>query len=204
METGKYFEVNRKRLDSISDIDRQWAVALYICTEHIRTRLKKRTTFGAHTEARLGVDPVDYYLNYAYDAILSGKWEWKESNTLSEQMIRIADSTISTEVDKIGTAKEKAERIKVIYDDLDTLIYAQDPIPDELDMVRGIVIDNQIRVIEETIRGDDDLVNFWECVKEGMKRAEIIAFMEKTPKQIDKLRERFIKKIKMSPYFEMD
>ena len=201
METGKHFIKNQKKLEALTDCVAQWAAALDKCREHIRVRLKRRTTFGAHTEARLGEDPYTYYISYAYDAILSGRWEWKDGHTLSEQMILIADSTISTEVEKVQTKKEGEK--KVVYDDRETMFYEQD-IPGESDMVREIVINKQVSTIEETIQGDEDLEHFWECVKEGMKRTEIATYMEISPKQQDKLRERFINKIRKSPYFEME
>lgn len=161
-------------------------------------------TFGAHTAARLGEDPLDYYISYAFEAILSGDWEWKAEHSLSEQMIRIADSTISTEVEKMHTKKAATEKVKMVDADPAELFYLQDQIEFEIDKVREIVINKQIQVIEEAIAGDDDLELFWECVKEGMKSREIAGFMEKTPRQLSKLREKFIKKIKTSPYFEME
>lgn len=204
METGKYFEKNHKKLDSVADIEYQWAIALEKCREHIQIRLKRRTTYGAHTAERLGEDPYDYYAAYAYEAILSGRWEWKDSHTLSEQMILVADSTISTEVEKMESKKEKNNGTKLAYDDIVTLFYGQDILPDKLDMVKEILINKQVSIIEETIKNNDDFENLWECIKDGMKRTEIAAFMEKTPKQLDKIRERFIKKIKESPYFEKE
>lgn len=204
METGKYFEKNHKRLDSVIDIEHQWAIALDKCREHIQIRLKRRTTYGAHTAERLGENPCDYYTSYAYEAILSGRWEWKDNHTLSEQLILVADSTISTEVEKMESKKEKNNTVKLAYDDAVTLFYDQDTLPDKIDMVKEILINKQISIIEETIKGNNDFENFWECVKDGMKRTEIATFMEKTPKQVDKVRERFIKKIKESPYFEME
>lgn len=202
MERGKHIVKNHRKLDGLADAEHEWAVALEKCREHIRIRLKRRTTFGAHTEARLGEDPYTYYISYAYDAILSGRWEWKDGHSLSEQMILIADSTISTEVEKSQT-KKPGEK-KVVYDDLETMFYLQDTLPNEKDMVRDILIDKQISVIEELIKGDQKLEYFWECVKEGMKRPEIAVNMEITLKQQDKLRERFINTIRKSSYFEMD
>jgi hypothetical protein len=204
VEPGKYFEKNHKKLDSIPDIEQLWAAALDKCRDHIKLRLKRRVTFGAHTESRLGENPIDYYLSYAYKAILSGDWEWKDSHSLSEQMVLIADSTISTEVEKMDTKKAQENLLKFTYDDPDTLFYHQDPLPDKFEMVKEILINKQISVLEEAISGDEELELFWECVKDGMKRAEIAAFMEKKPKQVDKLKERLIKKVTTSPYFEME
>jgi hypothetical protein len=203
VNTGTHFIKNQTRLAGIVNYDDEWAAALEKCREHIRLRLKRRTTFGAHTESRLEEDPYTYYLSYAYNAILNGDWEWKEDHDLSQQMILVADSTISTEVEKVKVEGKK-EKKKKVFDDLETMFYEKDEIPVEENMVREILINKQIETIEETIKGDEDLENFWECVKEGMKRAEIATFMEITPKQQDKIRERFIRAIRKSPYFEME
>ena len=202
METGKHFINNQKRLDSLTNPELEWAIALEKCREHIKIRLKRRTVFGAHTEERLGEEPYSYYISYAYDAILSGRWEWKAIYTLPEQMILIADSTISTEVEKVENEKKKKVE-KISYDDLNIRFHEQDIIPQDIDSIKEILINKQILIIEETVKGDRDLEYFWDCVKEGMKRADVIEYLEITPRQQDKLRERFISKIKNSPYFEM-
>ena len=36
----------------------------------------------------------------------------------------------------------------------------------------------------------------WEAIKEGKKRAEIAALLEITPKQLDKVREKFIMRVR--------
>jgi hypothetical protein len=204
LETGKYFEKNQKRLDSLPYLEKEWAVALEKCRKHIQFRIKKRTMYGAHTKQRLGEPPEDYYSFYAYDAILSGRWDWKDRYTLSEQLIVIVDSTISTEVEKMDTIKAQENKIKVIHGDMDVFFYDRDEDKTEVDAAREILFAKQVSVVEELIKGDTDLEYFWEGIKEGMKRVDIAAFMDKTPKQLDKVRERFIKKIKDSPYFEME
>jgi hypothetical protein len=75
LEKGKHFKKNQKRLQTVTDD--QFAAAIEKCRVHIGFRIKHRTKTGAHTEARLGMDPYDYYLTYAYDSILLGNWEWK-------------------------------------------------------------------------------------------------------------------------------
>lgn len=204
LETGRFFEKNHQRLDSIANSESEWALALKRCQKHIIYKIGKRTIFGAHTVARLGVDPIDYYTNYAYDAILSGRWEWKAGNTLAEQLILIADSTISTEVEKTKTNKADNETLVLSFDNLEMFIYDLTDSTYQPDTAKEALLNVQINVIEESVKGDEDLENFWECTKEGMKRAGIAAFMEKTTKQVDKIRERFITKIKASSYFQMD
>lgn len=201
LETGKFFEKNHKRLDSLANNELEWALALKKCQKHIIYKIGKKTLYGAHTVARLGVDPIEYYINYAYDAILSGRWEWKESNSLSDQLILIADSTISTEVEKTKTGKATYEPHLV---NLDLTFYDLVDPSYQLDASKEVLFNAQIKVVEECIKGDEDLEIFWECTKDGMKRVDIAEFMEKTTKQVDKIREKFVKKIKASSYFQID
>lgn len=198
MEPGKYFNNNQKKLQALSED--QVAAAIEKCRVHIGLRINKRTSFGAHTAARLGMDPYDYYVSYAYDAILFGHWEWKDKYTFSQQMIRIAESTISTEVEKVKTKKAKDH--KVVLKDPGDFLFVADPEADQPDMVTEILINKKISIIEETIKGDADMENYWECIKEGMKTDEIAEFLEKTSRQVYKLKEKFVEKIKQSPYFE--
>lgn len=145
------------------------------------------------------MDPFDYYLTYAYDALILGTWEWKDDYSLSQQMIRIIDSTISTEVDKVKTIKATAS--KIVSSDSSDFWFA-DSEDTEPDMVKEILHNKKVSVIEESVKGDENFEIFWECVKDGMKTAQIAEFMEKTPKQVYKIQERFVRKIKESPYFE--
>jgi len=145
------------------------------------------------------MDPFDYYLTYAYDALILGTWEWKDDYSLSQQMIRIIDSTISTEVDKVKTKKATAS--KIVSSDSSDFWFA-DSEDTEPDMVKEILHNKKVSVIEESVKGDENFEIFWECVKDGMKTAQIAEFMEKTPKQVYKIQERFVRRIKESPYFE--
>ncbi|MBN8853700.1 MAG: hypothetical protein BGO55_11750 [Sphingobacteriales bacterium 50-39] len=196
-DPGKYYDANRRKLEGIDDS--QWTSALKKCQEHLRIKLKRRATFGAHAEKRLGEDPFDYYTHYAYNAIISGNWEWKEGRTLAQQMILIIDSTMSTEVEKTRTGKEP----EMLNGNFDDYFYSDEPLPDEFEFTKEILINKQISVLEEAIKGDQDLEVYWECIKDKMKRAEIAAFMEITVKKQDKLREKLIDKVRQSPYFEM-
>lgn len=186
------------------NIESEWALALKKCQKHIVYKIGKRTIYGAHTVARLGVDPIDYYTHYAYDAILSGRWEWKDGNTLSHQLILIIDSTISTEVEKTKTDKAVDEPQMISFDNSESQFYELVDSSYQLDAAKEALLNVQINVIEDGIKGDEDLEFFWECIKEGMKRSDIAAFMEKTTKQVDKIREKFVKKIKASSYFQID
>jgi hypothetical protein len=161
--------------------------------------------FGAHTEERLGMDPVDYYVSYAYDAIIEGKWEWKSGRELGKQLIRIAENRIGKEVKKFKASDDgKFSAAGDVIDEMDTgdHFYSLDPPPANPSILQEAVYTKKIAIIEEAIKGDENLEIFWECIKEGMKRDAIATFMEKKPKQIDKLREKLKDKIKNSPHFE--
>ena len=203
LETGTYFEQNQKRLDALDDPDKEWAIALEKCRRHIGVRLKKRTLYGAHSESRLGEEPVQYYTSFAFTAILSGYWEWKEKHSLSEQMIRIADSTMSTEVEKVSTRKADAAAKTIYIDDWD-LFYQQDAPDDDPSPMENLVMEHKIAHVERSITDDEELEFFWEGIKEGMDTNELAQYLHKTVKQLYKIRERFVKKIKHSPYFEID
>lgn len=191
MDVGKYFDSNQKRFESISEDD--WKVALYKSKKHLQIRLKQRTLYGAHSRDKLCVDPLEYYISYAYEALLAGEWEWKDEFTLSEQMIRIIDSRISTNVKKEKT--KKAEKAKTIFGDVDLDFnnLARPP--------NGSVVDEdkfirQVLTVEYAIKGDCELEVYWGCVKEGMKRKDIAELFEITPKKLDKLKERFIRTVR--------
>jgi RNA binding exosome subunit len=198
LERGKHLKSNQKKLDLVTNS--QWVKALKKCKEHVIKRLKKRTLFGTHTEERLGTDPIDYYVNFAVDAVLDGNWEWKDGRSLGEQFVRIADNRIGKEVEKYNT--EDDDKFSMAGDEIDELFYESDLPPDKPTIIQEAVFAKKISVIEEAIKGDANLEMFWDCVKEGMKRNEIAAFFEKHPRQIDKLREKLILKTKSSPHFQ--
>lgn len=198
METGKYYKKNSKRLEEVEEAI--WAAAIEKCRVHIYMRINGKTRTGAHTHTRLGMDPFDYYLTYAYEAIIFGTWDWKEKYSLSEQMIRIIESTISTEVEKVST--KKAASNKVISSASSDFWFASDSEEIGPDMVKEILHNKKVSVIEELIKGNGDFESFWECVKDGMKTRQIAEFMDKVPKQVYKIQEQFVKKIKESQYFE--
>jgi len=198
LETGKHYKKNSKRLAEVEET--VWAAAIEKCRVHVHFRINGRTKIGAHTDTRLGMDPYDYYLTYAYDALIFGAWEWKEEYSLSEQMIRIIESTISTEVDKLKTKKAAAN--KTVSSFSSDFWFAADSEEEDPGMVEEILNNKKVSVIEESIKGNEDFESFWECVKDGMRPQQIAEFMEKMPKQIYKIQERFVKKIKESTYFE--
>ncbi|PWV55523.1 hypothetical protein [Chitinophaga sp. S165] len=204
IELGKHLKWNQRKLDKLPDQERAWAAAIEKCRRHINIRLYKKTHFGAHAEARLGMDAMDYYVGYAIDAVLDGRWQWKDEYTLSQQLTRIAESVISKEVEKYETERKNQEPIVVSYNDLETLLYDQEAIPPSFNDMDQMILEQKIEAIESIISGDTELEVFWDSVKEGGKPAEIAVILEMTPHQVYKLRDRFKSKIQTSPYFESE
>lgn len=192
MELGQHYKSNSKRLKSVSDD--QWKVVLKKCKRHIKFRLKQKTLFGAHSEKNLGEDPIHYYTAYAYEAIISGKWEWQDKFDLATQMITIINSRISTEVEKMST--DKAEKFNITYKDIEAKLNDKRIENNNVSAEDQKEFEKQLELIEGSIKGDSDLEFFWEGIKEGKKRAEIAELMDKTPKQLDKVKERFIRTIR--------
>ena len=191
MALGPYFEINRKRIDCLTD--NEWMVALKKCKEHIRLKIRQKTLYGAHSQSNLGGDPVAHYLGLAYEKILSGEWEWQNQFDLPEQMIRIVNSYTSKEVGKTKTTK--AESLRIVYKDIETEIYDLGEIPDS-DQEEIEKHEATVKRIEEAIKQDSELELFWEAVKDGMKRVAIAKLLDLTPKQLDKLKEKFIRRVR--------
>lgn len=190
MVLGEYYKKNQNRIALVDEAN--WKVALKKCKEHIRWKLKQKTLSGAHSASRLGADPIEHYLGIAYEKILIGEWEWKKEYSLVEQMIRIIDSYISTEVEKKKTKKE--ESLKVEYIDIDKEFYDLVDPPDSVQ--EEALYAEKLQKIENAIKGDSQLELFLDSVKEGMKRADIAELLDLRPRQFDKVRERLLRRVR--------
>jgi DNA-directed RNA polymerase specialized sigma24 family protein len=190
MELGEYYKKNQDRIASLRDCD--WRVSLDKCKKHIQLRLWQKKLTGAHSASRLGADPIEHYLGISYEKILTGEWEWKDKYSLTEQMIRIADSYISTEVEKKKTKKEESLEIK--YKDVEQVFYDLTDPPDTSE--EEAVYAERLQLIENAIKGDAQLELFMEAVREGMKRADIAEILEIQPRQLDKVRDKLMRRVK--------
>jgi hypothetical protein len=190
MELGEYYKQNQNRIALLNEGN--WKVAIKKCKDHIRWKLKQKTLSGAHSASRLGADPIEHYLGIAYEKILLGEWEWKKEYTLVEQMIRIIDSYISAEVEKRKTKKE--ESLKVDYIDIENEFYDLVDPPDSVQ--EEAFYAEKLQKIENAIKGDSQLELFLDSVKEGMKRADIAELLDLRPRQLDKVRERLLRKVR--------
>jgi len=191
MNEGEYDAANQLRIVKLSDDD--WRVALKKCKDHIKIRIQQKTLFGAHSAANLGGDPIDHYLALSCEKILAGNWEWKDEFSLSEQLIRIANSHISTEVARVNTVKSMQS--KLVYQDIESEFYGMPNAPPE-DLVDEAEYENRLRFIEDAISNDPELMFILEALKEGKKRHEISDLMDLQPRQFDKLKERLIRTVR--------
>lgn len=190
MELGDYYYKNCQKIEKLHEDD--WKIAIKKCKDHLRWKLRQKTLSGVHTASNLGEGPIDYYLNIAYEKILSGHWEWKEQFDLSQQMIRIADSYISKEIEKSKSAKN--EEFQIIYEDIETAFYAD--FADDMDSETwNLEVDRRLKQVEQAVAGDDELEIMIEGLKEGKKRAEIASILDMTPRQFDKLKEKLIRRM---------
>jgi len=190
MELEEYYYQNQDRIATVQE--REWKVALKKCQEHIKWKLRQKTLSGAHAGSRLGADPIDHYLGLAYEKIISGEWEWKENYSLVEQMIRIVDSYINTEVEKSKTKKEKSTKIS--YKDIEGDFYDLTDSPDSSE--EEAILAGRLEIIKKAINGDSQLELFMESVREGLKRSEVAEMLDLQPRQLDKVRERLIRKVR--------
>ncbi|MEM8999822.1 MAG: hypothetical protein AAGB24_06120 [Bacteroidota bacterium] len=204
-EIGEHFEKNTNRLDAVST--KEWENALKKCHDHLTLRLSNKTKYGAHSSENLGFPAVDYYTEYAYDSIIYGHWEWKEEFDLGQQLIRIADSRISTIVDSFVRANEKNKKrvsegkhpltVALTPMDIESTFFSLEG-SEPLDKEKVEIVEKRYELIENYVLTSDDerIKIFWESVKEGLSRSDVAAILEIEPKQLDKLKEKFMRQIR--------
>ena len=192
MVTGTHFLANQKRTNLLTEKD--WELALQLCKEHLKWRLKKRTLSGVFSSGNLGVEAMDHYLGLAYEKILLGEWEWKVQFSLGEQMIRIIDSSMSKEVEKKDAGSAHLSHFIYPGDELE--FYNEESTEER--PVDEAVNKFKLEIVEKACKGDGQLEFIIEALKEGKKRAEIATLLEIQPRQFDKLREKLLSRIDFS------
>ena len=203
-DVGVHFESNSLKLDKTSRVE--WEIALRKAEKHLAYRLWNKTKFGAHSIENLHVPAKEYYLNFAYMSIINGSWEWKEEYDLPEQLIRIINSRISTVVEAYRKAKLKNEQrrsegryeITIAEKAVDVEGTFYDLRGEELSEEELLKIESEYEIIEKFAWESDDqnIIDFWECVKERYTRGEIAEYIGVTPKQLDKVKEKFLRQIR--------
>jgi hypothetical protein len=169
------------RLNAISD--QEWDEICTRCKSLLSKKLHY-TSFGAHSEKELGMPAVDYYLHEAIGKIFSFEWEWKfEKYSIVDQILRIANSLISKNVDKYRLKDEKGHIETRLDDSFEINLF---------DEVYDDKWDDLVLCIERIIEGDLDLKMLWESIKEGLKSNEIAELFDKPVKYIYRQNEKLI------------
>ena len=188
---GKHYKKNNQRLTDISD--EEWISAIDKCRESVQMRIRGRTKFGVHSEINLGENAIEKYTGEAILAILEGDWEFKSKFSLSEQLIRIANSKISTIVEKTENKNNKPTSYSYLNDhqNLVDTFYLEKLEIDDLNLEEKKKMEEQFLIIESVAEKKPDFKEYFECVSEGLKPGEIAIIMEKDVKWIYKLTESF-------------
>ncbi len=145
----------------------------------------------------MGESPLDYYFNTALEKLILGAWEWKHGRDLSEQLIRIVDSQITKEVKKVTTKKYQNFEIK--YQDIESTFYNLGEIPEDIE-AKEADYEYKLKLIKDAIVDDDELIEFLEAIKPEFKPAEIAELLGKTTKQLGKIKERLLRKVRSHVY----
>jgi len=122
-------KVISEKLDSISD--EEWLAIFNKLTIYVKFKLKGRTRYGAHSDANLGIDAINFYIEDAIQKLFEHTWDWKfEEYSLLEQLKRVIGSTISENVRKENIKKNLKERnvyagntLEIIPTDSEKLIW---------------------------------------------------------------------------------
>lgn len=169
--------------------DDEWRVVVKKVETHLRLRKILFSTTGVHSEKNFGMSPMDYYLGNAIEKLFEGKWIWKPDLTISEQVIRIIDSMISTELDKALTEKAKSVVIEYVDADNDLWHFSTEI---DVKITEQIETDfkEKVDLIYKAIDGDGDLELLFLCIQQGMKSKNIANEMGIPIERVYKLSEK--------------
>ena len=103
-KTAMWFEQNQQRLNETSNTEK--AAALKELREYVKTNLRGRTLYGAHSDEVLGISAEDYYVEKAWQKLYYGVWEWKANRTLAGQLCRIASGLMQKQVNMFRNQTE--------------------------------------------------------------------------------------------------
>lgn len=170
-------------LEKISD--QEWEEICNRSKSFLKKKLFNKTSFGAHSENELGVPAIDYYFEEAVSKIFAFEWEWQfEKYTIVQQIMRIAGSLISKNVDKY---RKKVENGNFETEFSDNMAY------DLFDEVYDSSIDELLDCIERIVKeGDEFLQMHWESIKEGLKSSQIAEIIEKPVNYVYRQNEKLI------------
>lgn len=146
-------EKQKRRLLAISE--KEWTEVVKKLTCYVHNKLFGKTLYGAHSEKELGVNAVDYYVTESLSKLYNCDWEWKQEYNLTEQLIRIAGSMISANVEKYKTRAESNKNIDFVSIESDELLSKLNNLDDEEYSEEEIKIFENI--LYEASQGDEEL-----------------------------------------------
>lgn len=94
--------MNKKRqIERLAKVsDKEWKETLMALYSYVGYKCKWKMAEGALSERNLGEDAISYFTHEAILKLWNFSWEWKEENSLYEQLKRIIGSMISEEIRK--------------------------------------------------------------------------------------------------------
>lgn len=190
----KYFKQNNERIKDIAS--EEWIEAIHKCRSAVKNRIKGRTKYGAHSELTLGGKAEEVYTGKAIDLLLEGRWEFKKEFSLTDQLIRIVGSLISTNVEKQDNIRDKPLELSYIGENSNIVdeFYNEELQFEELEVEEKKKLEKQFSIIENFAKTDSEYFEFFECVCEQLRPYEIAELMGKDVKSIYRLTETFKKK----------
>lgn len=171
--------------------EQEWQVVVKKAKDHVKIRLRNKTSHGVHCDANLSMSAEDYYTGEAVKKLYSGDWDWKfETFTLLEQIIRIINSMISTNVKKWEKSTDK----RLLISELDANI----EIPDSYEENEDTNLCNEnVAKLEKLIGNDEDCYMLLHGIIERKTFEEICELIGCQKKKLYKIIEKLRQYIKI-------
>lgn len=193
------FEEQLSRLEEMSED--KIKIVNFRLKAAIEARVKGKFIYGAHSEEVLGDYYTSYYINAAWDKLLSKEWTWKEDKSLLEQLKIIAENLIGKQVEKYerhAAQRARGARASIkLFDPTDFLVnnLNHEDKDDEDDQIYQARLD----AIQQAISDDDELVEFFNLVQKGATYDDILllsGWSDGGKKRLYRLKETFTRKVR--------
>lgn len=165
--------------------------ALDVLGNWLTKKLKGKTDSGPFSEVNLGDIPVKVIAKRTYIKWKSGKWKWKETLSLTTQLIRIARSEMSHIV-RDWKAQGQPELIAASHDEdaqkaLD-LLAAEEEFDEEL---KSIAYEKA----EKRLKDDSEMLRFLHLIRELNDRRAISKRMKISIVEVRLMEAELLKKV---------
>lgn len=165
--------------------------ALDVLGNWLTKKLKGKTDSGPFSEANLGDIPVKVIAKRTYIKWKSGKWRWKETLSLTTQLIRIARSEMSHIV-RDWKAQGQPELIAASHDEdaqkaLD-LLAAEEEFDEEL---KSIAYEKA----EKRLKDDPEMLKLLHLIRELNDRRAISKRMKVSIVEVRQMEAELLKKV---------